>query len=167
MADKQEPSLELPSFSLRRRKRTAAGFETVASHPPHPVGRFRIPTVPRQVAVTVTGVLVGLLAVGLTWLLLRFCEVVSGTSSCGGGPGLLLLLLALATLAVVGAGMLRAFGVPQPGSTSVLAVGLVAVLALLFLVDVLLARWMVLVIPALTALAFVLAHAVTTAASDD
>jgi hypothetical protein len=152
MADKHEPSLELPSFSLRLAKRS--------DRPGHSA-------VPRRVAVAATGVLVGLLAVGLTWLELFFCEVVSGTSSCGGGPGLLLLLLAVAALAVTGTGLLRAFRVPAPGSTSVLAVSLVAVLALLFLADVLLARSMVLVIPALAALAFRVADAVTAAASQD
>jgi hypothetical protein len=152
MADKHEPSLELPSFSLRRGKRS---------------GRPGLSAVPRRVAVAATGVLVGLLAVGATWLELRLCEVATGTSSCGGGPGLLLLLLAVAALAVAGAGLLRAFGVPAPGSTSVLAVGLMAVPALLFLADVLLARWIVLAIPALAALSFLLAQAVTAAASED
>jgi hypothetical protein len=152
MAEKHEPSLELPSFSLRRGRRS---------------DRPRLSAVARRVAVAGTGVLVGLLAVGATWLELRLCEVVSGTSSCGGGPGLLLLLVAVAALAAAGAGLLRAFGVPRPGGTSALAVGLVAVLALLFLADVLLARWMVLVIPAVAAPAFLLAHAVTAAAASE
>jgi hypothetical protein len=151
MADKREPSLELPPFSLRRGKRS---------------DRPGLSAVPGRVAVAATGVMVGLLAVGLTSLELRLCEVVSGTSSCGGGPGLLLLLLVVAALAAVGTGLLRAFGVQAPGSTSALAVGLVAVLALLFLADVPLARWMLLVIPAVAALAFLLAHAVTAASED-
>ena len=36
---------------------------------------------------------------------------------------------------------------PDPGSTSFLAVGLLAVVALLFLVDVLFDWWMIIVIP--------------------
>ena len=58
---------------------------------------------------------------------LRLCEVVRGTSSCGGGrvsccsSSIFLLMLLL------GAALLRAFGVRDPGSTSLLGVGLLAV----------------------------------------
>ena len=48
------------------------------------------------------------------------------------------LLIAIFALSVVlGAQLLKAFGIPDPGSSSFLAVGLVAVIALLFLIDVL------------------------------
>lgn len=111
-------------------------------------------------AVVLTGVVVGLGIVGLTWASLRLCEEVQGTSSCG-DTGYGLLIAILAAMIVVGALLLRLLRVPEPGSTSFLAVGLTAVLALLFLVDSLMDRPMVVVIPLLTAGTFVLAHWVT------
>ncbi len=64
---------------------------------------------------------------------------------------------------VLGSFLLRAFGVPDPGSTSFLAVGLLAVLTLLFLMDVLFTWWIIIVVPALAILTFALAHWVTVA----
>ena len=113
-----------------------------------------------QPAVLLTGVVVGLGIVGLTWASLRLCESVQGTSSCGdSGYGLLIAILAL--MVVVGMLLLRLARVPEPGSTSFLAVGLTCVLALLFLVDSLLDRPMVVVIPLISAGTFAAAHWVT------
>jgi hypothetical protein len=122
---------------------------------------FTLPAVGGLAAAVVTGVLVGVIAVGLTWTSLRLCEGVRGTSSCG-GPGYLLLLGILIAMILLGAVLLRALGVPEAGSTSFLAVGLLAVLAMLFLVGVLFQWWMILVIPACSALTFAAAHWVTT-----
>jgi hypothetical protein len=109
----------------------------------------------------VTGVLVGAVAVGLTWASLRGCEIVRGTSSCG-DPGYLLLLGIVVVIVLLGVFLLRMWGVPEPGSTSLLAVGLLAVLAMLFLVGVLFEWWMIFVVPACSALTFAAAHRVTT-----
>ena len=57
-------------------------------------------------AAAATGVAVGVLAVVLSWLATSACEAVRGTSSCGGGPGFLILLVVLALLAVAGAWLL-------------------------------------------------------------
>ena len=57
--------------------------------------------------------------------------------------------------------LLRSFRVTDPGSTSFLAVGLLAVLALLFLVDVLFNWWMIIVIPLCSVATFALSHWVT------
>jgi hypothetical protein len=126
-------------------------------HVPH------VPHVPRpagMVAAVVTGIVVGLGLVGLTWAGLRTCEVVRGTSSCG-GVGYPLLAAIAVVMVVVGALLLRFAHVPEPASTSFLAVGLTAVVALLFLVDSLLDRSMVVVIPVITAVTFAAAHWVT------
>ena len=64
------------------------------------------------------------------------CELVRGTTSCG-GVGLLMLLVILAAMVVLGAVMLKAWGIADATSTSVLAVGLIAVICLLLLIDVL------------------------------
>ncbi|HLO35330.1 MAG TPA: hypothetical protein VK194_04580, partial [Candidatus Deferrimicrobium sp.] len=113
-------------------------------------------------ATLLTGLLVGVITVGLTWASLRLCEVAKGTSSCG-GPGFLLLLAIMIAMVFLGSLLLRVTGVPEPGSTSFLAIGLLAVLVLLFLVDVLFAWWMIIVIPIFSVLTFALAHWVTTA----
>jgi hypothetical protein len=107
-----------------------------------------------------TGVVVGLGIVGLTWASLKMCEGIRGTSSCG-DTGYGLLLVILGAMVVVGALLLRAAHVDEPGSTSFLAVGLTSVLALLFLIDSLLDRSMIVVIPVLSAGSFAAAHWVT------
>lgn len=124
--------------------------------------RRSLPSIGGRVAAIATGALVGIFTVGLTWGSQRFCEAVRGTSSCG-GPGIFLLLAILVAMVLLGSLLLRVFGVPDPGSTSFLAVGLLAVLSLLFLVDVLFNWWMILVIPFFSVLTFLLSHWVTTA----
>ena len=113
-------------------------------------------------ASAVTGLIVGALMVGLTVAALRGCEAIRGTSTCG-GPGLLLLVVILVVLVLAGQALLKAFQVPDPGSTSFLAVGLIAVVALLFLIDVILDWQMIIVIPLVGVAAFLLSHWVTTA----
>ncbi len=127
--------------------------------------RFSLPALGGLTASLVTGALVGILTVGLTWGGFRLCEVVQGTSSCG-DPGFLLLLAIMIAMAVLGATLLGAWDVAEHRSTSVLAVGLLAVVTLLFLVDVLFSSWMILVIPVIAMATFAVAHWVTTAASD-
>lgn len=105
-------------------------------------------------AAALTGLVVGAALVTLTWLALRGCEAVRGQTSCGGGPGFLLLLATFAVCVYLGMALLRAFQIPDPGSSSFLAVGLVAVVALLFLIDALDHWSMLIVIPVLTLGAF-------------
>lgn len=109
----------------------------------------------------VTGGIVGLGAVGLTWGSMRLCEVVRGTPSCG-NPGFLVLLAILVLMALLGKVMLRSLGVRDPGSTSLLGIGLVAVLALLFPVEQLFHWWMAIVVPVVAVATFALSHWVTT-----
>ncbi len=113
-------------------------------------------------AAVVTGLLVGALIVALTAGSQRVCSSVKGTSSCG-GPGFFLLVAILIVAVLVGATLLRGARVPQPGSTSFLAVGLLSVVALLFLVDQLFEWWMVIAIPLVSVATYVLSHWVTTA----
>lgn len=113
-------------------------------------------------ASALSGLLVGLVMVGLTVAALRGCEAVRGTSTCG-GPGLLLLVIILVLLVLLGQVLLKLLRVPDPGSTSFLAVGLIAVVALLFLIDVILDWQMIIVIPLVGLVSFLLSHWVTTA----
>ena len=113
-------------------------------------------------AVVATGLLVGLVVVGLTWVSLRTCEAVQGTTSCGtAGYPMLGLVLVLAVLA--GGTLLRLAQVPDPVSTSLLAVGCAAVIALVFLIDHLDRPAMVVVIPVICTATFAGAHWLTTA----
>lgn len=145
----------MPAFSLRRRKpaaepdpepveraeatpRVAPAEPAPETDPEEPVRRReprRLPTValPGLPAAVVTGVAIGALAVLLAWLAGAGCSAVRGTSSCGGAAGLPLLLAGLVLLAWVGSLLLRVLGVTDAGSTSVLAVGIMAVLVMVFL----------------------------------
>ena len=62
---------------------------------------------------------------------------------------------------LIGAALLRFAQVPEPGSTSFLAVGLLSVAALLFLVGSIFQWWMVIVIPLVSMATFLLSHWVT------
>ena len=98
-------------------------------------------------AAAATGVVVGGLAVLLAWLAGRGCDAVRGTSSCGGGPGFLILLVVLAVLAYAGSVLLTLFGEPEAGSTSLLAVGIMAVLVMVFLLGSLDEPWAAVAVP--------------------
>ena len=127
------------------------------------------PSVPEMAASTAAfavGALVGLLGCVLTYLGLQGCELVTGTGSCG-GPGLLVLVVILVVMVIAGAVALKRLGVPEAGNVSFLGVGVMTVVALLFLIDYLYDPWMFLVVPAVTAVGFLLAQWVTTLYSDD
>jgi hypothetical protein len=190
--DPDGPSLELPSFGFRRKKKPApparpsmapepaaveaetrvplvveeppAADDTVASAEPARRGRRR-PVLPRLGAVPAalaTGLVAGLLTVGLVWGSQGACELVRGTSSCG-NAGFLLLLAVFVAVGWTGGALLRAFGVGEGGSTSFLAMGLVAVVLLLVLGEFLFAWWMVIAVPAVATVAYVVSHRVSTA----
>ena len=183
--DADESKLELPKLSFRRRRKqdkaaeepppeTVAETPVEAEAPPPPEpeppaqpARVRkerkAPTLPplsAPIASVVTGVVVGLVIVGLTFLSSRGCELVRGSGSCG-AVGLPLLIAIMALGVLLGAVLLKAWQVSDPMSSSFLAVGLVAVLAMLFLLPSIDEWWMVIVIPALGALTFLLAWWVT------
>ncbi len=113
-----------------------------------------LPAVDARVAVAVTGVVVGLAGVLLAFAAGRGCEAVRGVGSCGGGVGVVALLAVLALAVALGSGLLNAWRIPNSTSTSILAVGLVAVAAMLFFLGALESAWMLLVVPVLGALAF-------------
>jgi hypothetical protein len=120
-----------------------------------------------RTAALVAGLVAGALIVAATAASLRACTAIRGTATCGGGAGFGLLVVILLVAVLVGSAVLRSAQVPGPGSTSFLAVGLVSVVALLFLVGHLLAWWMVIVIPVLSVLAYLGSHWVTTTYVDD
>jgi hypothetical protein len=116
--------------------------------------------VPGMVAAVITGLVVGGLTVGLTYLGLEGCDAAQGTESCG-GPGFFILVAILVLMVVTGSWLLKVFAVTDPGSTSFLAVGLAVVIALLFLIEVIFEWWMVIAMPLVFVATYVLAHWVT------
>lgn len=154
-----------PLFTDDQPAATTTAVEAPPEEAEKPRREFALPTLGGIPASLVTGVLTGLLLVGLVWLSLRGCELLSGTSSCG-NPGFFLLVAALVVTAAIGSRVLAAFAVPEPGSTSALATGLVAVVALLFLGGELFAWWMVVALPVASAVTHVLSHWVTTTLVD-
>ena len=148
---------------------TDADEAAAATAPPEPRVRRQLPTIALSgiPAAAVAGVVIGGLAVLLSWLATSACDVVRGTSSCGGGPGLLILVVVLAVLAYAGGLLLRIFGVPDAGSTSVLAVGILAVLVLVFLLGSIDRWWMIIAIPVAAVLAYGASWWVTTAVVGD
>ena len=184
MAD-DRPPLEMPSFSLRRRRKVAddegtatradgatATPDTAVVQPPsrsREPGPRRLPTVQVRSlpAASLTGVAVGGLAVLLAWLAGVGCEAVRGTSACGGGPGLLILLVVLVVLTWAGSLLLRVLGVPHAGSTSLLAVGILAVLVLVFLLGSLDEWWAIVAVPVASAISYAASWWVTGAVGDD
>jgi len=120
----------------------------------------KLPSLSAPIASVVTGVVVGLVIVAVTFLSSRGCELVRGVDTCG-DAGLPLLIAIMALGVLLGAVLLKAWQVSDPLSSSFLAVGLVAVVAMLFLLPSIDEWWMVIVIPALGALTYLLAWWVT------
>ena len=139
------------------------GREPEAPAPATPAARpfsSRLPVVNPRIAVVATGAVVGLVGVLLVFVAGRGCEAVRGVGNCG-GIGLFALLAIVAIQVVLGAAVLKALRISDPTSTSFLAVGLVAVFVLLFLLSSLESPWMLLVVPVLSALAYLLSLWVT------
>jgi hypothetical protein len=126
-----------------------------------------LPRVPGRVAAAVTGLVVGGAGAGGTYAALRACEAVRGVSTCGGAPGFFILVAILALMVLLGMLMLKAFKVNDSGSTSFLAVGIVAVVAMLALLDAIYSPWMFVVVPLLSTAAYLLSHWVTTRFEDE
>jgi hypothetical protein len=150
----EEPTAEIPAPAARRRaKRERSGPS--------------MPSVPGRIAAGLTGLLVGAAGGAATYGAMAGCEAVRGVSTCGGAPGFFILVAILVLMVLLGAAILRMFGVSAPGSTSFLAVGIVAVVVMLTLLDVIFSPWMFVVVPLLSAGSYLLAHWVTTRFDDE
>ncbi|PVG82387.1 hypothetical protein DDE18_12990 [Nocardioides gansuensis] len=143
----------------------AAATPATAPKPPREPREFTLPSLPPLQATIVTGAVVGVVAVGLNFAALQACDLIRGTTSCG-GPGVLLLVAILILITYVGGWLLRGFHVEDAGSTAFLAVGLLTVVVMLFLVDALFSWWMLIVIPVLAVAAFVASWTLTTSFAD-
>ena len=155
--DITEPTADLPPTQV-------AAPDPVPDTPSEP-GPPREPWLTGRPAALLVGLTVGGLIVAATAGSLRICTEVKGTSSCG-GQGFFLLMAILAVAVLIGAALLRFAQVPEPGSTSFLAVGLLSVATLLFLVGSIFQWWMVIVIPLVSTVTFLAAHWVTSSYVD-
>lgn len=172
-ADRQEPREAEP----RRPEATPAAEHTIGH--PHAAttvheqrregeaGRRPLPQVPARLAAALAGVLTGLLGAGLTVAARAGCEAVRGVGTCGGAPGLLLLLAILTMMVLAGALVLRALRVHDATGTSFLGVGIVAVLTMLLFLEVVDSAWMFVVVPLLGAGGFLVSHWVTSRFEDE
>jgi hypothetical protein len=137
--------------------------QTRVLEPEEPPTRRRgivLPAIGALPATVVTGVLVGFITVGLTWASLQMCTLVKDTPSCG-SPGVFLLLVVFIVMVYLGAALLRAFRVRDPGSTSFLGMALLAVVVMAFLLGSLEEWWTVIVIPVVGAMTYGLSQWVT------
>ncbi len=121
-----------------------------------------LPDLAPRTAAAVTGLVVGVAGVLLTFLVLQGCTLVRGTGTCG-GAGFPLLLAVLLVMVLIGRALLRGWGLPDAGGTAFLAVGLIAAISMLFLLPLLLSPAMVVLLPAVSVGAHLLSHFVTTA----
>lgn len=121
----------------------------------------KLPTMKPAYAAILTGLLSGLACVLLAKGASLGCEAIRTDNSCGGGVGLLTLVAILAIEVLIGANLLKAWRVSDPFSTAFLGVGVVAMIAMLVFLEDLNSPAMLVVIPLLTAAAFLLSWWVT------
>jgi hypothetical protein len=180
----QEPNLELPSFGFRRRREPVPETEApgsegqqpplepsaqpepvapepAAEEPEHAPIRGRDLPVPGSSAAVGAGLVCGLIGTVLSVGSLRGCEAVRGVGSCG-GIGLFALLAILVVEIFIGAAILKGCRVEDSFSTSFLGVGVAAVVIVLFLLGHLGSWWMLVVVPLVTAAAYLFSWWVTT-----
>jgi hypothetical protein len=124
---------------------------------PDDEGRYDAPPLPPLVILAVVGVLCGFATVALVWLSERGCERVRDTPNCG-VLGLPLLALTVVITIVFGTLALRRLVMPSPGLVAFLGVIFMLLIVVGLLADRLFTPWTVLVVPAITAITFVLAH---------
>lgn len=128
---------------------------------------YRLPPQPPVRSALVVGLVLGLLAVAVGWVAGMVFSELRGTSS-GGGVWGGLVVVTLGVVSVYGGGrLLRALGVDQPMTVSLLAVILVLIAILLFFVDLASGQWALLVVPALAAAAYATSTGLITLASTD
>jgi hypothetical protein len=114
---------------------------------------------PAVLVVAGVGLLVGFATVGMVWVGERGCEWARDSSNCG-AVGFPLLLLIVVVSVVLGGMVLSRLVVPHPWVVAFLGVGFMLILVLAFLTDNLSSPWTLGVVPALTAITFLIAYLV-------
>lgn len=119
---------------------------------------WRIPHIDLRIGSIITGVLVGLVSVGLGLAALAIFSDVRGVSSGGGRWGSLTFVVVAFIAFILGDLLLSAFGSTQAGLTSFLGVVLTIVAILGLFLEVADTGWALVLIPALGAVTYLAAH---------
>lgn len=122
-------------------------------------GRYDAPPLPPALILAVVGLLCGFATIGGIWLSERSCERFRDTSNCG-PLGLPLLVLIVAVTMVLGGLALSRLAMPHPRLIPFLGVAFMVALVVAFLTGHLDSPWILAVVPALTAITFLLANLV-------
>ena len=122
-------------------------------------GRFDAPPLPPLLILAVVGLLCGFATIALVWLSERSCERFRDTTNCG-ALGLPLLVLIVVVTIVLGGLALSRLAMPHPKLIPFLGVAFMVALVVAFLTGHLDSPWILAVVPALTAITFLLADLV-------
>jgi hypothetical protein len=119
---------------------------------------WRIPHIHPRPAAILTGILVGLVSVGLGLVALEVFSDVRGVSSGGKQWGSLTFVVVMFIAMVLGDVLLRAFGTAHAGLISFLGVVLTIVAILGLFLDLADSQWALLLVPVLGAVTYLVAH---------
>ncbi|HEY9335792.1 MAG TPA: hypothetical protein VIQ79_15265 [Kribbella sp.] len=122
-------------------------------------GRYDAPPLPPALILGVVGLLCGFATIALVWLSERSCERFRDTTNCG-ALGLPLLVLIVVVTMVLGGLALSRLAMPHPKLIPFLGVAFMVALVVAFLTGHLDSPWILAVVPALTAITFLLADLV-------
>jgi hypothetical protein len=122
-------------------------------------GRYDAPPLPPALILAVVGLLCGFATIALVWLSERGCERFRDTTNCG-AFGLPLLVVVVVVAMVLGGLALSRLAMPHPRLIPFLGVAFMVALVIAFLTGHLDSPWILAVVPALTAITFLLANLV-------
>lgn len=122
-------------------------------------GRYDAPPLPPALILAVVGLLCGFATIAGVWLSERGCERFRDTTNCG-ALGLPLLVLIVVVTMVLGGLALSRLAMPHPQLVPFLGVAFMVALVVAFLTGHLDSPWILAVVPALTAVTFLLANLV-------
>jgi hypothetical protein len=122
-------------------------------------GRYDAPPLPSGLILAVVGLLCGFATVALVWLSERGCERFRDTTNCG-TFGLPLLILVVVVTMVLGGLALSRLAMPHPRLVAFLGVAFMVAVVVGFLTGRLDSPWILAVVPALTAVTFLIANLV-------
>ena len=127
---------------------------------------LRLPHVSPSRGSAITGALVGLESVALGWGFYQLFSATRGTQA-GGGWGFLALVFVAFVAFITGELLLSGFGVPLARVVSILSILVVLLMVLVFFIKLAAGMWAWLLIPALSAAAFVTSNMVMQIASQE
>ncbi|MEU8225097.1 hypothetical protein [Kribbella sp. NPDC048915] len=121
--------------------------------------RSDAPPLPPALILAVVGLLCGFATIALVWLSERGCERFRDTTNCG-AFGLPLLVLIVVVAVVLGGLALSRLAMPHPKLIPFLGIAFMVAVVIGFLTGQLDSPWIIAVVPALTAVTFLLANLV-------